>query len=406
MASKLDDIFNECYERIRSGESLESCLRSYPQYRHELEPLLRTTFDIGRRVSYIHPRPEFKHWARVRLESAQRYPRQQAQAPAETRAMPGWLRHGWALAVVAGLLLLLGTGSTMAASSDSLPTEPLYPVKLFTEDVQRAIAVSPERKAQLETDIANIRAVELEAMANAGNTEQAIKAAERYDSQFERAVQAIVVAGGTQTYTPPVATTPPATTPPVTTTPLTTPPETKPPVTTQTASPPADNTTSVTTTPVSTPADNTTSLTNPSPTVPPASANTTSAGTTTPPTTNQNPPSTNNQEPAATTQEPSTNTTSSNEQESKIYDLKKSLDRTTSRTLAALKQAHDDASDNSKSDWQSAYNKVRDRQDKWRNNNDSSSDNITIQEENSTAPDTSNSKQDNSSNRDRRSNHR
>ncbi len=136
MARKLDDIFNECYERIRSGESLESCLRSYPQYRAQLEPLLRTTFDIGRRVSYIHPRPEFKHWARVRIESAQRYPRQQTRA--ETPAVSTWWRHGWAVAVSVGIVLLLTTGSTMAASSQALPDQPLYPVKLATEQVQVA----------------------------------------------------------------------------------------------------------------------------------------------------------------------------------------------------------------------------------------------------------------------------
>src|SRR4030042_6853869 len=111
MARKLDDIFNECYERIRSGESLESCLRSYPQHRPELEPLLRTTFDIGRRISYIHPRPEFKHWAQVRFESAMRYPRQQAKAEATPAST--WWRPAWAVAVTVVLILILSTGSAM-----------------------------------------------------------------------------------------------------------------------------------------------------------------------------------------------------------------------------------------------------------------------------------------------------
>jgi Domain of unknown function (DUF5667) len=216
MARKLDDIFNECYERIRSGESLESCLRSYPQYRGQLELLLKTTFDIGRRVSYIHPRPEFKHWAQVRIESAQRYPRQPAMA--EAPASSTWLRHGWAVIVSIGIVLLLTTGSTMAASSQALPDQALYPVKLFTEDVQRVVTVSPDRKAQLETDIANIRAVELEAMANAGKTQEAAKAAERYNDQFERAIQVILTTGGTETkpatYVPPAVTTSPAVTAP------------------------------------------------------------------------------------------------------------------------------------------------------------------------------------------------
>src|SRR4030042_3462578 len=127
MDSKLDDIFNECYERIRSGESIESCLRSYPQHRVHLEPLLRTTFDIGRRISYIHPRPEFKHWAQVRIESVQRYPRRPTMA--EAPAPSTWLRHGWAVIGSGGIVLLLTTGSTMAASVPDFPDQALYPVK-------------------------------------------------------------------------------------------------------------------------------------------------------------------------------------------------------------------------------------------------------------------------------------
>jgi hypothetical protein len=367
MARKIDDIFNECYERMRSGESLESCLRSYPQYRHELEPLLRTTLDVGRKASYIQPRPEFKHWARVRIESAQRYPRQQATV--EKSGFPGWLRHGWAIAVVAGIIIVLGTGSTMAASSNALPDEPLFPMKLFTENVQRAVAVSPERKAQLETDIANIRAAELEAMANAGNTEQAIKAAERYDSQFEKAVQAIVKAGGTETAVPPAVTTPPAATPP-TTTPVTTPP---PPVVTQPS--------------VTAVSENATQTTTPPPTA-------------TPSTTNQKPPSTTNQQP-------STTTTNNNSQASKIENLKKSLDRSTSKSLAALRDAQEKASENSKSEWQSAYDKIKDRQNRWSKDNETStSDNTTIQKDSNTRQDASSNSRNNSSSSNRRSNHR
>jgi hypothetical protein len=235
MARKLDDIFNECYERIRSGESLESCLRSYPHYRAQLEPLLRTTFDIGRRISYIHPRPEFKHWAQVRLESAQRYPRQPARVEAPAPSI--WWRHGWAVAVSAGIVLLLATGSTMAASSQALPTEPLYPVKLATEQVRVALTVSETQKAQIETELVNTRAVEMEAMADAGETEEVVKAAERYDEQYDKALLAIMQTDDTMvpwiivppveiteptTTTPPVVTTPPTTTtPPVVTTPPT-----------------------------------------------------------------------------------------------------------------------------------------------------------------------------------------
>jgi len=169
---------------MRMGESLESCLMRYPEHRAELKTLLRTTFDIGRRASYVQPRPEFKHWARVRLEGAQHYAKQQRRA--ERPSLFSW-RQSWSVAVAAVLVLLLTGGSTVAASSNALPDEPLYPVKLATEQVRFAFAISDASKAELHTQLAETRAVEIEAMANEGKTEQSAIAAERLANQLEQA---------------------------------------------------------------------------------------------------------------------------------------------------------------------------------------------------------------------------
>jgi hypothetical protein len=188
MARQLDDIFNECYERIRSGESLKSCLKRYPKHAAELEPLLKTAFDIGRRASYIHPRPEFKHWARVQFEGRQHHARQRRQP-----AKPGlfsW-RQSWSVAVAAVLILVLTGSSTAIASSNALPDEPLYPVKLATEDMRLAFAVSDTQKAQVHTQLAETRAVELETMADQGKTEPAAITAARLAKQLEMANSAI-----------------------------------------------------------------------------------------------------------------------------------------------------------------------------------------------------------------------
>jgi len=188
MARQLDDIFNECYERIRSGESLKSCLKRYPKHAAELEPLLKTAFDIGRRASYIHLRPEFKHWARVQFEGTQHHAKQQRQP-----AKPGlfsW-RQSWSVAVAAVLILVLTGGSTVIASSNALPDEPLYPVKLATEDMRLAFAVSDTQKAQIHTQLAETRAVEVETMADQGKTEHAAITAARLAKQLELANSAI-----------------------------------------------------------------------------------------------------------------------------------------------------------------------------------------------------------------------
>jgi len=377
MDRKLDDIFNECYERIRSGESLESCLRRYPQYRAQLEPLLRTTFDIGRRVSYIQPRPAFKHWARVRLESVQRYPRQETRA--ETPAASIWWRHSWAIALSVILVLLLTTGSAMAASSQALPDQPLYPVKLATEQVRVALAVSDAQKAEFETELAQTRATELEAMANAGKTEEAFKAAVRYDNQFEKAMDAIIKAEGTEplapVYIPPAVTTPPAVTappevitPPVTTTPPEVIPPTENATPSATTTPPEVVTPPVTTTPpeVITPTENAT-----------PSATTTPPEVVTPPVTTTPPEVITPTENATPTQTvtPPTTATRDKGKSAKTENLIISLNKSTSKSVTALQGAKKKAAEPAKDDWQKALDNLK----SWSGDKDttSKSDNVT-----------------------------
>jgi hypothetical protein len=91
------------------------------------------------------------------------------------------------VAVAAFLVLLLTGGSTMAASSEALPDEPLYPVKLATEQVKLAFAISDASKAELHTRLAENRALEIEAMADQGKTEYAVSAAEKLANQLEQA---------------------------------------------------------------------------------------------------------------------------------------------------------------------------------------------------------------------------
>ena len=204
MARKLDDIFNECYERIRSGESLESCLNRHPEHAVELEPLLRTALDIGRRASYIQPRPEFKHWSLVRLEGEQHYISQQRQP-----AKPGLssLRRSWAVAVAAVLILLLAGSGTVIASSNAMPDDPLYTVKLATEEVKLTFAVTDAQKAQVHIQLAETRAAEVETMANEGKTDQAAITAERFAEELEQASLAMAKMESAMSTAPPSTTT-------------------------------------------------------------------------------------------------------------------------------------------------------------------------------------------------------
>jgi hypothetical protein len=323
MARKLEDIFNECYERIRSGESLKSCLKRYPKHAAELEPLLKTVFDIGRRASYIHPRPEFKHWARVNLEGMQHHARQQRQP-----AKPGpfiW-RQSWSVAVAAVLIIVLTGSSTVIASSNALPDEPLYPVKLATEDMKLAFAVSDTQKAQVHTQLAETRAVEVETMADQGKTEYAAMTAARLAKELELANFAIAKVEYN------VGTTPI----PTTTEDQPLPTEEQPPVTEE---------------------------------QPPVSEEPPPVTEEQPPVTEEQPPVTEEQPPVIEEQPTppegestlATFTTRDKGVTARTERFKKSLENSTSRSLKALEGAMEKAPPHAKPDWQQAINVISEK---------------------------------------------
>ena len=333
MARKLDDIFNECYERIRLGESLESCLRRYPEHRAELESLLITAFDVGRRASYIHPRPAFKHWTGVRVEAARYHARQPQRQIERAEIFSRW-RQGWAVALAAVLILILTSGGTMAASAASLPDQPLYQVKLVTEQVRLALAFTDAQKAQVQTQIVGTRAAEVQALANQGKTEQAAIAAERLADQLELADSAIEMAERIKAEGS-----------------LPTPPESPavPPASTveQPTPPPAETTEvpTVSTGEQPTPPPPAESLTVPTvatgeqPTPPPAESLTVPT--------------------VSTGEQPTTSAaTTGGKTSATTKHLKKSLDNSTSKSLEALKKAMENASPQTKSDWQRAIDTI------------------------------------------------
>jgi hypothetical protein len=190
MSDKLESIFNECLERISQGESIESCLWSYPQEAAQLEPLLRTALGFSWRASAIQPTPEFKARARagMRYQAAQ-LGTTQVQQPKHSGSF-SWQR-GWAVALTAILIFVFSGVGTAAASSNALPDDPLYPVKLATEELKLAFTVSEEKKAEIHAQLAETRATEIATMTSQGKTEQVVATTNRLVQEREKADIAI-----------------------------------------------------------------------------------------------------------------------------------------------------------------------------------------------------------------------
>ncbi|MDO8716087.1 MAG: DUF5667 domain-containing protein [Dehalococcoidales bacterium] len=157
---ELDNIFNECLERLLRGETIEQCLTHYPDYASELKPLLETALSI-QKATAIQPRPEFRENARIQFQAAlnkiESKPRRSFFSQLQ---QPQWA------AVTAAALLLLLAGGTAAAANGSMPDEPLYGIKLTTERIRLSLTTSSLGKAELYTSLVERRMTEISQMAN------------------------------------------------------------------------------------------------------------------------------------------------------------------------------------------------------------------------------------------------
>ena len=175
---KFNDIFDECLERLLvKGETIEQCLRSYPEQADELKPLLQTAL-ATKKASAIQPHPEFRAKARYQFRSAL-----QAVEPKRRLLSFSW-QPRWATVVAIVLVLLLAGGSTLAAAGNSMPDNPLYPVKLATEQVHLALTPSALGKAELYAKLADKRVAEIIYMADKGNAQQVEVITQRLDKRL------------------------------------------------------------------------------------------------------------------------------------------------------------------------------------------------------------------------------
>ena len=174
---EFNNVLDECLERLLvKGETLEQCLRSYPEYAAELEPLLQTAL-ATKQALIIQPRPEFKTKARYQFRLALQ------EVKPKRRFFLGW-QPRWATAVATILVLLLAGSGTVVAAGNSMPDNPLYPVKLATEQVRLTLTRSNMGKAELYAKLADKRVAEIIYMADKGDARQVEVTTQRLDERL------------------------------------------------------------------------------------------------------------------------------------------------------------------------------------------------------------------------------
>ncbi|MFA4835774.1 MAG: hypothetical protein WC749_06890, partial [Dehalococcoidia bacterium] len=110
MKRDFDQILDECIDRINSGESVEECLKLYPESAPELEPFLKAAFDFRNQITFV-PSETAKAQGRLRLHNALNDISRERNTP---QKFSFWRLFGqpkfWAPATAILLLLVLGLG--------------------------------------------------------------------------------------------------------------------------------------------------------------------------------------------------------------------------------------------------------------------------------------------------------
>lgn len=92
------------------------------------------------------------------------------------------------IAVVIALSLLIGGTATVYAAQDDLPNEPLYGLKLFTENARLWANTDPGMEVELLMQFVQVRVQEMNAMAMEGETPPA-QVTQRLEMHIQQALQ-------------------------------------------------------------------------------------------------------------------------------------------------------------------------------------------------------------------------
>lgn len=192
--SSFDDALNDCLERMAAGDTVAECLARHPEQADELAPLLRMGQATMRLSKSAEPSAAGRARGRTRLQSAlsdNRHRKKRRWQLPRIYWRPISTPVAAALAVV--FLTIVAAGGTTVASADSIPGEPLYPVKSMRESVEERIARSDEHKAQLHAKLARERGREMRELIIRGRIYEAEAVAFRLHQHLNESANRIGV---------------------------------------------------------------------------------------------------------------------------------------------------------------------------------------------------------------------
>lgn len=193
--AEIDSVLQDCLEEIASGqESLESVIRKHPQLEADLRRELEAVAWFETQKQNLSVRPEFMRRSSRHLYTQIRKENPNRKFFKRKQALNRWERKPAvqiALAVLLVVALLANTNSLVAAAHSSGPSDQFYAIKTSLESVRLALALSPEKEAEICIEQAQQRLLELTGLTLEGDLEPLEETSTAYAAKVTRALQAL-----------------------------------------------------------------------------------------------------------------------------------------------------------------------------------------------------------------------
>ena len=187
MNQELSEALNDCLDRLIQGESIQDCLSLYPQHAQELEPLLHVAFATMRVADTVRPSPAAKS------RNFERFTQAVAESETERERKSTWGWPRWIpvarpilVGVAAIAVFVMSAGVATAASSSSVPGEPLHWVKTTKESIESNLPRSDEGRANYEANLAHVRGDEVRKLIERGHFKRADQTMKRMTIHLRR----------------------------------------------------------------------------------------------------------------------------------------------------------------------------------------------------------------------------
>jgi len=163
MKRKIEAVLDQLIAEINKGRAVEDCLREYGEYADELRPLLH----LAQQITGL-PRPEpGRDSVTTTIKKARAISGAQRRKHFSLQSVFVFRPVLVRVMVIFLLICLVGL-TTVTLSASSLPGDVLYPVKLFTEQIQYFLAIDTEGKARLHMMFADRRTNEFACLVEPG----------------------------------------------------------------------------------------------------------------------------------------------------------------------------------------------------------------------------------------------